>query len=179
MDIILIILQSLWFILPAYFANSSAVFFKGQKPLDAGKKLKDGNRILGDGKTWEGTLGGLLIGTFVGFLQYLIYQKYFFAMSSLNYIQYSIWLGFALSFGAMTGDIFESFIKRRMNFKRGSEIIWDKLDFLIGALVIGYLLFDMFCISLWHIAFLVVFTPFIHRAFNIVAYLLKLKNVSW
>ena len=179
MDIILIILQSLWFIMPAYFANSSAVLFKGQKPIDRGKKLKDKNRILGDGKTWEGTFGGLLTGTFVGFLQYIIYKKYILLMSGFGFINYSLWLGFVLSSGAMIGDIVESFIKRRLNIKRGRKVIWDKLDFLIGALFMGYLFFDISFISVWHIAFLMIFTPFIHKSFNIIAYLLKLKNVSW
>ncbi|MCK5040392.1 MAG: CDP-2,3-bis-(O-geranylgeranyl)-sn-glycerol synthase [Candidatus Aenigmarchaeota archaeon] len=178
MDIILIILQSLWFILPAYFANSSAVFFKGEKPIDSGKEYK-GKRILGDGKTYEGTFGGLLVGTFVGFLQYIIFKKYYLLMNSAGFIEYSIWLGLALSFGAMAGDIVESFIKRRMDMKRGVEVLWDKFDFLIGTFIIAYLFFDMSLISIGHIIFLFIITPYIHKSFNVIAYFLKLKNVSW
>ncbi|MCK5476852.1 MAG: CDP-2,3-bis-(O-geranylgeranyl)-sn-glycerol synthase [Candidatus Aenigmarchaeota archaeon] len=179
MDIILIILQSLWFILPAYIANSSAVFFMGEKPIDFGKNYKDGKRILGNGKTFEGTLGGLLVGTFVGFLQYILFKHFYASMTLYQFMPYSIALGFALSFGAMAGDIVESFVKRRMDIQRGGEIIWDKFDFLIGSFLFAYLFFDMSLLSVWHILFLLIFTPIIHRLFNMLAYSLKLKNVSW
>ncbi|OYT33559.1 MAG: hypothetical protein B6U87_03275 [Candidatus Aenigmarchaeota archaeon ex4484_52] len=167
--------------MPAYFANSSAVFFKGDKPLDFGKKLKDGKRILGDGKTFEGTLGGLFLGTFVGFLQYLLYKKYFTILANNEFIQYSIFFGFVISLGAMLGDIVESFIKRRLNIKRGGEIIWDKLDFLFGSIILGYLFCasQMLFLNIYHFIFLLIITPFVHKLFNVIAFDLKLKDVSW
>ena len=32
----------------------------GPWPIDGGRTLKDGNRMLGDGKTWNGLIGGSL-----------------------------------------------------------------------------------------------------------------------
>ena len=61
MDIILILAQAFWFMLPAYVANPTAVVFGGGRPIDAGRVLRDGRRFLGDGKTWFShvvTLGG-------------------------------------------------------------------------------------------------------------------------
>ena len=58
----------LWIMGPAYIANSVAVLTGGKYPIDQGKTLSDGNRILGDGKTWSGLLGGTLGGVAFGLL---------------------------------------------------------------------------------------------------------------
>ena len=58
----------LWIMGPAYIANSVAVLTGGKYPIDQGKILSDGNRILGDGKTWSGLLGGTLGGIMFGIL---------------------------------------------------------------------------------------------------------------
>ena len=59
----------MWIMMPAYLANTIAVVTGGRFPIDQGKKLGDGNRILGDGKTWSGLLGGTLGGITIGYLQ--------------------------------------------------------------------------------------------------------------
>ncbi|MDK2383642.1 MAG: CDP-archaeol synthase, partial [Candidatus Korarchaeota archaeon] len=69
LDLTILILKSLWYILPAYMANMSPVIFGGGRPLDMGKKFLDGRRILGDHKTIKGFASGILIGTLVGCLQ--------------------------------------------------------------------------------------------------------------
>jgi len=60
----------LWIMGPAYIANSVAVLTGGKYPIDQGKTLSDGNRILGDGKTWSGLLGGTLGGIAFGLLSF-------------------------------------------------------------------------------------------------------------
>ena len=64
----------LWLYLPGYLANTAAMLggkwipdMAGIKPrsIDGGRRLSDGHRILGDGKTWNG-LAGAIIGA--GFL---------------------------------------------------------------------------------------------------------------
>ncbi len=60
-----LILQALWLFLPAYVANMSPVFSaklmpKWSRPIDNGRVHKDGSRVLGDGKTWRGLVGGAL-----------------------------------------------------------------------------------------------------------------------
>src|SRR2546427_13302198 len=47
-----------WFLLPAYVANPMAVVSGGGTPMDFGRTLRDGRRLLGDGKTWRGFAGG-------------------------------------------------------------------------------------------------------------------------
>src|SRR2546430_9933407 len=45
-----------------------AVVFGGGTPIDFGRKLADGERIFGDGKTWRGLAGGTLSGAVLGLL---------------------------------------------------------------------------------------------------------------
>ena len=59
----------LWIMMPAYLANTIAVLTGGKYPIDQGRIHSDGNRVLGDGKTWSGLIGGTLGGVFIGFLQ--------------------------------------------------------------------------------------------------------------
>ena len=48
---------------------------------------------------------------------------------------------FSLCFGALIGDIIESFFKRRIGKNRGEDwIIFDQLDFIIGALILCLLM---------------------------------------
>ena len=59
----------LWLYLPGYLANTAAMLggkwipdltgFK-PRPIDGGRRLSDGHRILGDGKTWNGLIGAII-----------------------------------------------------------------------------------------------------------------------
>ena len=66
MDFITIILYSVYLMIPAYFANGSALVFGGGTPMDFGKYAWDGRRLIGDGCTWRGLIGGGLLGMIVG-----------------------------------------------------------------------------------------------------------------
>lgn len=160
MDILNLIIAAIWFILPAYFANASPVVFgkisKGKWPIDFNKKFKDGQPILGRGKTWPGFFGGLLVGTVIGALQGVLL------------------IGFLLSLGALLGDLVKSFFKRRLKVARGKSLpLADQLDFIIGAL----LLVSIVQVPSWEIIItLLILTPLIHLGANTTAYLLKLKK---
>ena len=88
----------------------------------------------------------------------------------------------SISFGALIGDIIESFFKRRIGKGRGEDWIpFDQIDFILGALFFGFVMasflyvigltnnnwfFDSF--SVWHILVLVILTPFFHLFANFV-----------
>src|SRR5665647_3184936 len=55
--------------LPAYLPNSFAAVFGGGKPIDGGRTLKDGRRIIGDGKTYRGLFSGIFFGVLAGSIQ--------------------------------------------------------------------------------------------------------------
>jgi len=192
----MIIIQALWLILPAYIANASAVLVGGGLPIDFGKKWGDGKRILGDGKTWRGLLAGAFIGMTAGFgmsvaSKYIAMSDYFFlGLSDFEGFPLMIPIIFSLCFGALFGDVIESFFKRRIGKERGDNwFIFDQLDFIIGALFLSFFISiflhffgftdsNWFVDSFfpWQILVLFIFTPFFHLFANFV--LKKSKSSS-
>lgn len=163
--------EAIWYILPAYFANSSPVIFRGETPIDFGKNFSDGRRVLGDGKTWRGFFGGLTVGILISLIQYYALPSYYGSFG------FAFKLGFALSFGALLGDLIGSFIKRRANLPRGYPAIGlDQWGFLVTALLLGYPLKSL---QTGQVLFLMVITPFIHWFANIFAYKMGWKSVPW
>jgi CDP-2,3-bis-(O-geranylgeranyl)-sn-glycerol synthase len=180
MWILALILHALYYIGPAYCANSLAVF-GGGKPVDFGKNFSDGKRILGDGKTWMGLLIGLVFGTLFGLMWFYLSQSW-----PLNGVYYGFdfrisdpLFGLYLAAGALVGDMVASFFKRRLGLKRG-EALWgvDQLDFVFGALVFAYLFAPTFITWEEFIALLII-TPAFHLMGNLIAYAVKKKDVWW
>jgi len=156
---------SIYFMLPAYLSNVSALTFGGGTPLDLGRSLKDGRRILGDGVTWRGTIIGPIVGTTIGTLQGIVAGDIIFGAT----------LGLSLGGGAIIGDACGSFIKRRIKIERGRPApIMDQLDFAVGALVFASLVVN---IPFNMIILIIIITVFFHLGANIIAYLLGMKNV--
>jgi CDP-2,3-bis-(O-geranylgeranyl)-sn-glycerol synthase len=166
------IAAALWFIFPAYCANAAPVIFGGGKPMDFGKKFFDGKPILGSHKTFRGFLAGIIVGTLVGMAQTIIYENILFEYNSQ--FQYSILLGFMLSIGALTGDLIESFIKRRISRSPGSSLpMADQIDFILGAFLFSIPVSPPSLLSA--LIILLVTIP-IHLLTNLGAALLNMKN---
>ncbi|VVB59260.1 CDP-archaeol synthase [uncultured archaeon] len=178
-ELFLIAFQSFWFILPAYFANSTPVIAGGGTPVDFNKKLPDGEPILGPGKTWRGFFAGITAAVMIAGIQN--YVQNHLDLSAYELIAMSLWLGFLLGVGAIIGDMAKSFFKRRLKIKSGAEWpLLDQLDFIAGALLFSMLSKTASAYLNWKIVlFLVVFTPLIHRATNIFAFKTHLKKVPW
>ena len=163
---------ALWFIFPAYCANAAPVIFGGGKPMDFGKKFFDGKPFFGSHKTFRGFLAGIIVGTLVGMAQTIIYENILFEYNSQ--FQYSILLGFMLSIGALTGDLIESFIKRRISRSPGSSLpVADQIDFILGAFLFSIPVLPPSLISA--LIILLVTIP-IHLLTNLGAALLNMKN---
>ncbi len=185
MDILTLIVYSIYFMIPAYLANGSALVFGGGTPLDFGHNARDGRRICGDGVTWRGTIGGGLFGMFIGFLLAILaeygFATYYFNIISSNisivsgFIPQGLLLGFLLGFGALIGDSIGSFIKRRLNFERGKPVpLLDQLDFVVVSLI-----FASFIVQLnWEMVLIIlIVSVFLHLGANVFAYLINLKDV--
>jgi len=190
-----IVIQALWLVLPAYIANASALLVGGGKPIDFGKKWKDGKRILGDGKTWRGLVSGAIVGMTGGFglSVVAIYANNsefsFLGLSDFGRYPLMIPVIGSICFGALFGDIVESFFKRRVGIARGKDWIpFDQIDFIFGALIFSFVIssfiyligltsrnwfFESF--SLWHILVLLILTPFFHLFANYVNKKIKSK----
>ena len=160
------IIDLLLYILPAYVANGAPVIFGGGKPLDFGKNFIDGKRIFGNNKTIRGFISGILSGTLIGVFLLPLYK--------FNILQ--IYRAFILSIGAHFGDLFGSFVKRRLDIKSGeSAPLLDQLGFLYFALLFAYL----FCgdtISLIELFILTLITLILHPLTNLGAFLLTIKE---
>ncbi|OIR11299.1 MAG: hypothetical protein BEU05_00740 [Marine Group III euryarchaeote CG-Bathy2] len=169
--------------LPAYLANTIASIVGGGPPIDNGRNWNDGRRILGDGKTWRGLIGGTLGGLLVGHLQMTAGADFFSSYISWGSSPYLIF--FLLAFGALAGDMAASFLKRRQGQERGSKSpLLDMYDFIIGALVLtglfgGDWLGSWFLESPIPIITLIIVTPILHRSVNILGYKLGVKQVPW
>lgn len=165
----------IYFMLPAYLANASALAFGGGKPLDFGHNFVDGRRLIGDGVTWRGTLIGIGFGTLVGLLQGIASQTDFVYGILPDSIIQGILLGFFLGAGALIGDAFGSFLKRRIGIKRGRPIpLLDQLDLVVGALIFASIVVD-FPVDMLLLLFVI--SIILHLSANIIAYLIGIKDV--
>jgi len=162
--------------MPAYFANMAPViakkwFKKLAVPIDFDKN------IFGKNKTFRGLIFGILFAIVIAYFQFLLYKLNFFG--NLSFIDYSNWfiIGFLFGFGALFGDLIESFIKRRLNIKPGERFVpWDQLDFVIGALVLVGILVN---ITWMRIFFIAIISIIGHILVNHAAYYLRIRKEKW
>jgi CDP-2,3-bis-(O-geranylgeranyl)-sn-glycerol synthase len=193
MTLIDIVVASIWLMLPAYIANPSAALFGGGTPMDFGKKFYDGKRILGDGKTIRGLVAGTACGFIAGLIQIRAapHLAAYGALSDWEVFQsvlgaYSVstlYVVFLMALGALLGDSVESFIKRRLNLKRGAMFpVADQLDFVLGAWLFTFIFAPVWFKTYFSILIIVtvlVITPTLHIATNLFGYLIRVKKEPW
>ncbi|HZX34501.1 MAG TPA: CDP-2,3-bis-(O-geranylgeranyl)-sn-glycerol synthase [archaeon] len=166
------IMKLILYLAPMYFANSSAMLFGGKTPVDFGKKFFDGKPVFGKGKTFRGSFAGIAAGTIVA----AAITQFFPEQAGLLGKDY-IMLGFALSLGAIIGDMAASFFKRRNNIEPGKQVLFlDQLDFVMGGMIFGS---AFYVPDFYEIIFVGVLTLAVHKASNYAAFRLKLKKVPW
>ena len=208
-------LMTLWLYLPGFLANTFAMMWGkwlpktgyGPWPIDGGNNWKDGNRILGDGKTWNGLIGGSITS---GLLCLLIValmgdvptsndiESSIFAhpltgsenawFSIGNELSTAFILGTFLGFACLVGDSTGSFIKRRRGLKREGEIsskapLLDTLPFAIMVFLWGQLFLGDSLISsselIVPMLIIIIITPILHRSFNLIGYAIGWKDVPY
>ena len=145
--------------------------------MDGGRTWR-GARLLGDGKTWRGFLGGTVAGALLAL--------------GLNVLRPVLAPGapafppaavVTLPLGAMLGDAAGSFVKRRLGRERGAPApVLDQLGFVAGALLLTLAVVPDWTASTFTLPVLVVvavLTPVFHRLTNLVAYRWQLKDEPW
>jgi CDP-2,3-bis-(O-geranylgeranyl)-sn-glycerol synthase len=179
--------QALWFFLPAFVANPTAVVFGGGKPIDFGRTLRDGERLFGDGKTWRGLAGGTLSGAFLGFLLSVPFNLVTpNSPSSFGSYGVAFAASAVLAFGALLGDLVGAFLKRRMHKPRGAKApVLDQYDFVVGALLLS-LAIPWWSVprffsgdALLGLLAIILITPALHRAVNVIGYRIGQKREPW
>ncbi|UCE09981.1 MAG: CDP-2,3-bis-(O-geranylgeranyl)-sn-glycerol synthase [Candidatus Thorarchaeota archaeon] len=178
---------ALWIGLPAWITNSTPVIFGGGRPIDGGRFLRDGHRILGDGKTIRGFIAGVVCGTLTALAQYLAapfvrieMENYIVVTPEMDVILFmGVLAGFMLSLGTLVGDLVGSFVKRRANLKSGAPSpVLDQLGFIIMALIFAAPFFAP-SPSYPAVAVLFVMTFLVHYISNVGGYLLGVKEHPW
>lgn len=194
-EALLIVFQAFFAMLPAYVAGPVAVLTGGGPPMDGGRRWRDGNRVLGDGKTWRGLLGGTVGGTaLAGILSVAVRasgttQLTDFLMPDWDTGLAWLWIGFLMAFGSLFGDFVKSFFKRRTGAQRGERSpLMDMYDFILGSwLLAGVFAFPWFSETFWpaehsfpwHMLVILVISPALHRGVNIIGYKMGKKDVPW
>ncbi|MFW9909266.1 MAG: CDP-2,3-bis-(O-geranylgeranyl)-sn-glycerol synthase [Candidatus Thorarchaeota archaeon] len=176
---------AIWVGLPAWIANATPVLGGGGQPIDGGRCFRDGRRLLGNGKTIRGFIVGIIFGTLTGLGQFIIapYLRPLLAMfvavtPEMDYVLFmQVPVAILMSFGALTGDLAGSFIKRRAGVESGDPSpFMDQLGFIIMALIFAAPIFEP---GPLFVAILIITTFFIHWVSNVLGYLLGLKKHPW
>jgi len=173
-----IITIALWLMLPAYLPNPCAALFGRGTAIDFGRNFTDGRRILGDGKTYIGFFAGTVAGIVIGLVQMLIAPY-----APIPFPEFTLTAILCLSIGSLLGDLGMSFVKRRIGLARGAPLpIADQLDFVAGAWILTYLFereWFLLNFTTWIVVTILIITPIMHLATNIIGYKLGKKDVPW
>jgi len=181
MNVVAVVVTAVWAMLPAYVPNNAAVLAGGGRPIDGGRTM-GGRRLLGDGKTWRGTLVGWTVGAALAVALNQLAPPAG-GVLGVDLLQFPAGAIVALPLGAMLGDIGASFLKRRTGRERGAPLPGvDQLDFVVGALLLAAIagpgwFAETFTPAV--IAVVLVLTPVLHVATNGFAYALGLKDEPW
>ena len=167
-----LLLQSLYFFLPAYLANMAPVLLRwlpGSVPIH--------EHWFGGNKTWRGLVVAVLVGGFVFWLQKYAYALGFRQWTLIDYNDFSILMGFLLGAGAILGDLFKSFWKRRYGISPGERWIpWDQLDFVMGGIVFSFFLYVP---PVEVVVVLLVISPLLHVIVNHIGYWVGIRKEKW
>lgn len=169
--------HALFFLIPLYAANGGALLIGTlfpTKPIDGNIRFWDNEPLFGKGKTWSGTFGGIVLAVLFGTAAWIIAGPHpFFSSLPIPYPLFCLVVGI----GAIAGDIFGSFIKRRLLLSSGSASpVLDQLDFVAGAYLVAT---PFYLAGAEEVLFVCVFTLFTHTASNYLAYQVGLKKVPW
>ncbi len=173
-----LILQSFYYFLPAYAANIAPPLFAKipffSTPVDLGKTYNK-KRLFGSHKTIKGFVAACIFGVLAFALQKWLYQYPFFQQYSfIDYQTQSILFGLLFGFGAILGDLVKSFFKRRIGISEGkSWLLFDQLDFVIGAFAFSFIIFIP---RIEVIIIIIVLTPILHMLAHYTGFLLGINK---
>jgi CDP-2,3-bis-(O-geranylgeranyl)-sn-glycerol synthase len=114
----------------------------------------------------KGFVSGLLVGTVAGLAEALLFTNYLLVL-----------VGIAASLGALFGDLFGAFLKRRLDIPPGGPLpVVDQLDFIAGAVLLTS---PVLAITVGAVLILMIVTVPAHLLSNAIAHGLGLKKRPW
>lgn len=119
---------------------------------------------LGAHKTWRWLISGTIVGTIIGYILLSSIQSQIINSWILHFYANNIsplLMSFLLSFGALFGDSFKSYWKRRYHIPSGQPFIpRDQIDYIIGTFMLtcwwinwSYLDFIIMCVLGWILSY--------------------------
>ena len=167
------------------------VCMKLNVPIDRGKCLKDGKRILGDHKTVKGFIGYMLIGLICNaiwgiicsIIPYLEAHNFLY-VNYQNTLPYNILMGQIIGFAYAFFELPNSFIKRRLDISPGSTLqskkilkyiflIIDQCDSIIGCVLVVWAVYPL---GIANYILYVILGLITHMVFNVLLYILKVRK---
>jgi CDP-2,3-bis-(O-geranylgeranyl)-sn-glycerol synthase len=168
-----IIIKSLYFFLPAYFANMAPVLFKKLPFLD----ISISEKLFGKNKTWRGIFVAVVVGYLTFVLQKIAYSEGFTSWALIDYSDFTVLFGAALGLGAIVGDLVKSYYKRKAGIAPGTP--WwgfDQLDFVFGGIAASFIFYVP---RVEVVTILIVFSPVLHMLVNRIGYFLKIRKAKY
>ena len=131
--------------------TKTRLYKKHKKPIDAGRNWKDGQRILGDNKTWIGFVSMIISCTIFQIICGWVCNR--LSLNGMNdlYRSHPNTVLFNALFGAVVGFVYmlcelpNSFLKRRIRIEPGRTgkgpagilfFLIDQIDSLVGVMLI-------------------------------------------
>lgn len=164
-------------------------FKKIAKPMDNGKMLKDGKRILGNNKTWFGFFTMIVCSIITHFVWgfFCKISVSFHSMNQLylyhdNTLWYNAVVGAVMGIAYMLFELPNSFIKRRLEIPDGKTekgvkgkifFVIDQLDSMFGVILV---LAAVSKISLLQYINYVLLGGLTHICVNLILYKLKIRR---
>lgn len=164
-------------------------YSKYRYPIDGGKKIKDGQYIFGENKTWIGFFSmiffNILAQIIWGFLclniDFLKGKNYIYTSVENNFFNNAI-IGAVLGLAYVVFELPNSFIKRRLKIKPGKTakgikgmifFLIDQIDSIIGVTLVLCIWYKMTAFQFLLFVFLGAIT---HIVINLFLYYIKIRK---
>jgi hypothetical protein len=162
--------------------------FKLSIPIDRGIILKDGNRLFGDNKTWNGFFGYIYLNLFCtviyGYITNKVGLNYmnFLYTVHINELAFNVILGILYGLAYAVFELPNSFFKRRLGiipgktingFKKIFFVCLDQADSIFGVCLVVWLLYPL-GIKLYLLYVLIGMLT--HLVINMLLYFLHLRK---
>lgn len=181
MSVLDTIITAFYLIAPAITPNTAAFLAGGRYPIDGGRTWR-GNRVLGDGKTIDGTVIGVTVGILTA-ITLNAARPTIIAVTGTQLPHFPLAAVLLLPAGALLGDMAASFFKRQAGLSRGQPApVLDQLDYAVLALGLTFLAVPAWfleTITLSMLAVIVLIVPFLRLSFNMAMYRAGIKDEPW
>lgn len=159
-----------------------------QIPMDAGRTLRDGNRLFGDNKTWKGFIGYIFFGALSTVVWGAVIRNTtlnsldYFYINNTNSFTFNLTVGVLLGIAYALFELPNSFIKRRIGITPGKSIegarkvffiFLDQADSIFGCALVVWMFYELGIVK--YLGFVLI-GALTHILINVLLYLMHLRK---